>query len=69
MVFFFFLVELKLVVFILMRLFDEILVFLGGVKVLFVKKWEIEDNFRKLGVFFVKLNFVDLLVNVFMKFG
>lgn len=65
---FVFVVELKLVVFILMRLFDEILIFFGGGKVLFVKKWEIEDNFWKLGVFFVKLNFVDLLDNVFKKF-
>ncbi|XP_024379159.1 protein transport protein SEC31 homolog B isoform X2 [Physcomitrium patens] len=59
--------ELKPVVTTLSRLFDETSTFLGGVKAPPAKKREIEDNSRKLGGLFVKLNSADLSANASMK--
>lgn len=61
--------ELKPVVSILTRLFDETSTILGGPKAPPAKKREIEDNSRKLGALFVKLNSADLSVNASTKLG
>ncbi|XP_024364075.1 protein transport protein SEC31 homolog B isoform X2 [Physcomitrium patens] len=59
--------ELKPVVSTLTRLFDETSTFLGGGKAPPAKKREIEDNSRKLGALFVKLNSADLSDNASKK--
>jgi len=61
--------ELKPVVSTLTRLFDETSSFLGGPKAPPAKKREIEDNSRKLGALFVKLNSADLSANASAKLG
>ena len=53
----------------LTRLFDETSAFLGGAKAPPAKKREIEDNSRKLGALFVKLNSADLSANASTKLG
>lgn len=64
---FVFAAELKPVVSTLTRLFDETSTFLGGGKAPPAKKREIEDNSRKLGALFVKLNSADLSDNASKK--
>jgi protein transport protein SEC31 len=61
--------ELKPVVSTLTRLFDETSAFLGGARAPPAKKREIEDNSRKLGALFVKLNSADLSANASTKLG
>lgn len=53
----------------LTKLFDETSAFLGGAKAPPAKKREIEDNSRKLGSLFVKLNSADLTANASTKLG
>lgn len=61
--------ELKPVVATLTRLFNETSEAVGGSKAPPVKKREIEDNSKKLGALFIKLNSADLSANASVKLG
>jgi protein transport protein SEC31 len=60
-------VELKPAVATLTRLFNETSDALGGSRAPPAKRREIDDNSRKLGTLFVKLNSADLSPNASMK--
>ena len=59
--------ELRPVIATLTRLFDETSKALGGSQATQAKKREIEDNSRKIGALFVKLNSGDISPNVSSK--
>jgi protein transport protein SEC31 len=59
--------ELKPAVATLTRLFNETSDALGGTRAPPAKRREIDDNSRKLGTLFVKLNSADLSANASMK--
>jgi protein transport protein SEC31 len=61
--------ELKPVVATLTRLFNETSDAVGGSRAPPAKKREIDDNSRKLGALFVKLNSADISPNASLKLG